>query len=262
MIAVDHQGNVRTLVASFPDGILEIHGAKIFFADGSPPVLDGAWAAASSYCEGLPGHSGFPPRSLATVYGEDGHFYVACDSIAQDPDVLTTWYVDYYVRDVSLAATGRQYTDVHLRRAAFEGSTMGIYDHEQAVDAASSYGMNTRSRHLLRTSGFFTMSPVAGGGVTLSWTEKPLPAITLISGDYGYWSSENSILRIRLDADSPAETVVTSPTLIGWNVVGGVVVFTSYVTGTSIGTYRVSTPGATPELLQMSDMQVRQIVEL
>jgi hypothetical protein len=45
-------------------------------------------------------------------------------------------------------------------------------------------------------------------------------------------------------------------------VVGGVVVYTSYLTGTNVGTYRVTQPGTTPELLMTSDTQVQQIVEL
>ena len=42
---------------------------------------------------------------------------------------------------------------------------------------------------------------------------------------------------------------------------GGAVVFTKFLSGTNVGTFRVSAPGATPELLLTSDMAVRQIVE-
>ena len=83
----------------------------------------------------------------------------------------------------------------------------------------------------------------------------------VISGEYGYWRAGDYIFRIRFDADSPSELVVTTPNLIGWNVVGGAVVFTKFLSGTNVGTFRVSTPGAAPELVLSSDMAVRQIVE-
>jgi hypothetical protein len=56
--------------------------------------------------------------------------------------------------------------------------------------------------------------------------------------------------------------MVTAPNLISWQVVGGTLVFTKYLTGTNVATYRVSGPGADPELVSSSDMQVQQIFEL
>ena len=174
-----------------------------------------------------------------------------------DPGGITT--VQYFVREyVSFAPYMTVVDGPPVRSVDFFS--------EVAVLPATTYGLFTRSRYLPLSSGFFTMSGVPGGGISLAWTPKDLSGLAgnydpVISGEYGYWRAGDYIFRIRFDADSPSELVVTTPNLIGWNVVGGAVVFTKFLSGTNVGTFRVSTPGAAPELVLSSDMAVRQIVE-
>jgi hypothetical protein len=248
---VDHQGNVRTEV--WRNGSAE---TKIFFADNSPPVVDPR-RAESGFCANSP---------LATVYGEDGHIYVVCSSNIPDPEgSTTTRYLEYFVREVSFTASGAQVTTgAVLRRATCTGPTdNAIVCPEAQIQATTLYGLDSRSRYLPLTSGFFTMTPVPAGGISLSWTDLALPAsISLIAGDHGYWQAGDTVSRIRFQAGASAEPVVAVPNLISWKVAGGVLVFTKYLTGTAIGTYAVPAPGMDPMLISSSDMQVQQIVEL
>jgi hypothetical protein len=254
---VDHQGNVRTLFRSGNGG------EKILFHDNSPPVVDtwDSWEALPiPFCE-----TGGPGATLAKVDGEDDHLYVVCLGGHPDPGGLTTTtYQDYFVREVSFTSAGTQVSDQAPARSTMcTGPYPGaIVCPESKLTVSTPYRIHDRSRYLPLTSGFFVTSAVPAGGITLAWTDKALPPITLISGDYGYWRSGDIVSRIRFTADAVAEVVVNTPNLIDYKVAGGSVVFTKYLTGTNIGTYRVTALGATPELLLSDDMQVQQIVEL
>jgi hypothetical protein len=132
---------------------------------------------------------------------------------------------------------------------------------ESRIRPTTPYRLHNRSRYLPLTSGFFTMSPVTAGGVSLTWTAKALPAITLISGNHGYWREGDTIKRLHFSAGSSAEEIVTASSIIGFKVAAGVLIYTKYITGTNVGTYAVCSPGAEPVLLLSEDMEVQQIVE-
>jgi hypothetical protein len=256
-LAVDADGNVRA-----SEWIGGSWGHKIFFADNSPPAVDpwgaGEWGA--NFCS-TGGYAG----SLANVYGEDGNLYSVCIDDVPDPEgSTTTRFLEYFARTVRFTDAGPAFVDAEpVRSVTCTGPYAGaITCPETRLALQGSYNLNARNRKLLLTSGFFTMTPVTGGGISLAWTDLPLPAFTALSGSYGYWQSGDSVERLPLEAGATPEVMVATPNLISWQVVGGSVVFTKYLTGTAIGTYRVDSPGMDPELVSSSDMQVQQIVEL
>lgn len=251
---VDHQLNVRVpLVLNQPYSGAPT--AKIFFADNSPPVVDSysqyTCDPVAAYCSGT--------APMADVYAENGHFMEVCWTAVQDPINLTSFTKSYFVRDISFTPSGTQYTDSAPVRT-YACTTSDCSD-ETVLAAATTYTRHTLARYLPTTNGFFVMSSVAGAGIALAWTDMALPAITILSGDYGYWKSGDSVYRIKLNAGSTPELLVTSSNIINWKVAGGVLIYARYVTGTSIATYSVSAPGVTPVLLRSEDMQVQQIEE-
>jgi hypothetical protein len=249
--AVDHEGNVRAgeLIGGAPSH-------KIFFGSGAPPVAD-PWGNGDTDLDLCPGG----PDPLGNVYGEDGHLYAFCRRIVLDPQAAST--VEYFVRQVHFTATGTQFTDAPPVRAAACGAPLQTTcPHESPMDVATPYTLNTRSRMIPFTSGFFTMTSVPQGGVALSWTDLALPAITVMSGEYGFWRAGDGIHRIHLQPGATPETVVVAPDLISWEVVDGVTLFTKYLTATAVATYRVTAPGVDPEVLSSSDMAIQQVVEL
>lgn len=255
---VDHQGNVRA--GEHDDtGYL----GKIFFADNRPPVVD-AWRpnvwTDVTFCD-TGGNAGM----LAAVYGEDDRLYAVCADDVPDPGSVpdpfgvTTRYQDYFVRQVSFTEAGSVLVDSPpVRRVAYSRSVPA----ERRIAVSPWNDLRPRTRRLVLSTGFFTVAPVPAGGISVAWTDLPVPDLARISGEYGYWQEGTTVYRLRLAAGATREAVLTAPTLISWEVAGGVVIFTKYLTGTSIGTYRVDAPGAEPVLVSSSDMQVQQIQEL
>jgi hypothetical protein len=251
---VDHQLNVRVpLLSNQPYS--GAYAPKIFFADNSVPVVD------SYRTDDVP-YAGYCSNTvpMAEVYAENGHFIEVCWTVAQDPTNVTSFTKSYFVRDISFTSSGTQFTDSAPVRT-FSCAASDCSD-ETVLSVATTYTRHTLARYLPTTNGFFVMSSVAGAGIALAWTDMALPAITILSGDYGYWKSADSVYRINLTAGSTPELFVTSSNIINWHVAGGVLIYARYVTGTSIATYGVSAPGVTPVLLRSEDMQVQQIGEL
>jgi hypothetical protein len=238
LLAIDHHGNVRT--SEWSGHTFQ----KIFFADNTPPLVD-PWsvdAANPIFCE-----TGGASGELAQMHGDDTHLYSVCVR-----DVAGR--LEYFVREVSFTATGSQFSDGPPVR------TTGLPETRIAV--APDCTLRPRTRYLPLTSGFFTLSPAQEGGISLAWTDLPLSSVSLISGEYGYWKAGDGIFRIRFQAEAAPESVVAAANIISWQVAGGVVLFTRYLTGTAVATYRVTAPSVDPELVSSSDMQVQQVAEL
>lgn len=232
---------------------------RIFFFDDSPPVTDTWVSAPTPFCNPWGGNG-----ELATVYGEDGVLYAVCLDDVPDLADPTKRYLKYGVRSIDFTATGTvRSAPSEVRTSTCTWTSLdGFQCPESLIRPTTPYRLDSRSRYLPLTSGFFTMSPVTGGGVSLTWTDEALPPITLISGSYGYWREGDTIKRLHFSAGSSAEEVVTAPSIIGFKVAAGVLIYTRYITGTNIGTYAVSSPGAEPVLLLSEDMEVQQVVEL
>jgi hypothetical protein len=203
---------------------------------------------------------------LAAVYGEDGLLYVLCVSDLPDLVDPLVRYLRYDVRKVDFTSSGPVTFDpVVLRTTTCSGATpQTITCPESRLSPTTPYGLQSRARYVPLTSGYFTMSPITFGGVSLTWTSKALPTMTspLLSGSFLYWREGDTIRRIRFTPGSTTEDMVTVTGIIGFKVANGVVIYTRYDSGTSIGTYEVTAPGVAPVRLLSDDMQVQHIVEL
>lgn len=253
---VDRAGNVRAIARAAADPTVPSR-AKIFFADNSIPLVD-PWQA--PLCD--PGGAG---GTLAEVYGEDGTLYAFCAADLPDPEGSTTnRRLDYFVREVSFTHAGtRVFDQSPIRTTRCSGPTPGaVTCPDVKVGPSPSLRPHTRARRLTFSTGFFTMSAVPGGGISLAWTDLALPDFTTVSAGHVYWRAGDVLYRLRLQAGATPETVVTDSGLISWQVAAGVVVFTKYLSGTAAGTYRVRAPGLDPELVSSSDVNVSKIVEL
>jgi hypothetical protein len=233
---------------------------KLFFHDNTAPRAQ-AMSSGLTFCP-TGGQSG----QLAAVYGEDGLLYVLCVSDLPDLVDPLVRYLRYDVRKVDFTSSGPVTFDpVVLRTTTCSGATpQTITCPESRLSPTTPYGLQSRARYVPLTSGYFTMSPITGGGVSLTWTAKALPTMTspLLSGSFLYWKESDTIRRIRFTPGSTTEDMVTVTGIIGFKVANGVVIYTRYDSGTSIGTYEVTAPGVAPVRLMSDDMQVQHIVEL
>jgi hypothetical protein len=251
---VDDAGNVRAPTQVGTSGAMQ---AKIFFADNSPPLVD-PWQGPLCVEGGGGG-------TLAEVYGENGKLYAFCAADLPDPDGSTTARVlEYFVREVSFTPSGTQVVDqAPIRTSRCTGPTPDtVVCPDVRVGPWPRLQPHTRARQLTFATGFFGMSAVPAGGISLQWTDLPLPDFTVASGGYVFWRAGDGLYRLRLQAGASPETIVTDGALISWEVAGGVVVFTKYLSGTEVGTYRVTGPGMSPALLSTSEMHISQIGEL
>lgn len=203
---------------------------------------------------------------LALVYGEDGAIYALCAEQVPDLSNNLQNFLRYFVRKVAFDAVGPVTFDSEfIRTATCTGLTSNnIVCTETRLNPSTPYKLQHRSRYIPLTTGFFAMSPIAGGGVSLTWTDKVFPAMAspLVSGASMYWKDGDTIRRIGFAAGSSTEDMVSASSIIGFKVANGLVLFTRYDTGTSIGTYVVTGPGVPPVKLASSDMQVQYISEL
>jgi hypothetical protein len=233
---------------------------ETFFHDNSAPFTQ-ARSEGLVFCP-----TGGRGWQLASAYGEDGQVYVFCINEVPDLGSSLVRYLRYEVRRVDFTAAGPVVLDpVAVRTTTCSGATpQTISCPESRLASTTPYKLQNRSRYIPLTSGYFTMSPVTGGGLTFTWTDLALPsaATSLISGSYLYWKEVDTIRRIRFEAGAAPEDLVTATSIIGWQVANGVVIYTRHDTGTSIGTYKVTGPGAAPVRMMSDDMQVQHIVEL
>lgn len=248
---VDQQGNVR--ISLLRNGSSWV--TKIFFADGSPPIVD-PWRTAGmgmDLCDG--GISEY-----ATAYGDDGHLYVVCSSFAPDPEGGASTTRGVLVQRVSFTPSGTQRTAAGpvVREGACSSGCIRL-----PIGTWTDYYPDSRSRYLLAdTTGFFRLTAVPAGGFSLAWTDFPLPAGAWIAGEYAYWGPvDHTISRIRLEAGATAAPIAL-PIVSTWTVIGGVVVFSGGVGGPGAGTFKVTAPGTEPELISSSVLQVFDFVEL
>ena len=80
------------------------------------------------------------------------------------------------------------------------------------------------------------------------------------SGNTLYWCAGNTVRMADIVSDTAVTDLVTDANMIGWWLAGDTVVFTAYITGTDIGTYKVEGDG-TVTLMESSDMEIKDIVE-
>lgn len=152
----------------------------------------------------------------------------------------------------------------------FQGVDNNVTSYSNFRPAKSSYKINDRNRYVLFTNGFYQMTPITNGGVNLNFTSKDLSGIPdgtgnnypIISGNYVFWKSGSIIYRLELTNSSIPEVFINDSNIIKFEIISGSIVYTKYISGTNIGTYQVSTPGGSSLLLESSDMEVEQIVEL
>ena len=134
------------------------------------------------------------------------------------------------------------------------------------------YSVQTYDRFIPTSSGYIKTYADINNNMVYDYISKNMSAIPhytgsnyreypLISGDYIYWKDGNSVRRLEFSPGSSEETMVSTTNLIYFEVANGVVLFTRFITGTEIGTYKVTDPGTEPVLIESSDMEIKNIVE-
>lgn len=233
---------------------------ETFFHDDAAPVKSPG-SFTFSVCPSVGNQLG----QLASVYGEDGALYVFCVEGVPLKGSAYTDYLRYFVQRVDFTSTGISLVDpVEVRTVACPAASWGIVCSESRIDAKTPYGLQSRSRFVPLSTGFFTMLPVLGGGISISWTNETFPFMVSprVAGSFMYWKDHDTIRRIAFAPGAAPQEVTTATNIIDFQVAHGIVFFTRYETGTSVGTYEVKTPGAAAVKLTSDDLRIQQIVEL
>jgi hypothetical protein len=126
------------------------------------------------------------------------------------------------------------------------------------------YGLYDRNRYVMFSNGYQAITTGATGDFQMNFTAKSIPAIStdsFISGTHIYSLSGDTLNDLDFGVEDAFHARFTHPDIIAWNVVANQVVFSAYISGTSIGTYQAD-PDGNVTLLETSDMAVRDIVEL
>jgi hypothetical protein len=142
----------------------------------------------------------------------------------------------------------------------------------KGFDLRGQYTVLNKERYFIFENGFYHITQKVGGGFNFDYTAKtiPHPGATegtyyiqgiKISGQTVYSKDGTTIKKMDIVNDSAYTDVVTWADMIDWWVAGNTVMFTAYITGVDIGTYKVNGDGSTT-LMENSDMEIKDIIEL
>jgi len=130
------------------------------------------------------------------------------------------------------------------------------------------YDLYARKRYILYANGYRAVTRnQESGGFDCEFVERDFSSIKYaysegklkLVNNTLYFKDGDAIQSFNLSSDTDFQEIITHPNIINWWVSGDCVMFTSYITATNVGTYKVNNGSA--ELISNSDMKIKNIVE-
>jgi len=193
-----------------------------------------------------------------TILSKDGHFYkvgVEGSGTVGSPTQILYGTID----------------DTYDPGPVIHENTMG-YVPDDYVARIPFGNHDVTERYYVVRDGFVVISSTAAGALQFRWVPKdfgflgnemfqyavPQSPRELV-GNRLYWESAGVVTTADIVLDSSGVVLVDDPNMISWYVAGDGIVYSTFVTGTEVATYRVAADG-TSTLLESLDMEVRDVL--